>query len=125
MFDDAAIEFPPLTSVVVASLSATVRLYPKTLFEFTVTVWLVLVSVPLEVGVTLIDGAVPVARLITDWTVAVTVVFVLWVAADASAGESAMASAAIPSATCLISGRVKISLMLFFLFCLSLFLSIF
>lgn len=77
---------PPLTNVVVASASATVKLYPAFLFVLTVTVSLELLTTPPPVGVIENDTVVPVLILIVSATVALTVVLAVLLTAPAIAG---------------------------------------
>ena len=69
----AGIVLPPLTRLVLASVSAIVRLYPALLFVLTVIVSLELVTAPPAVGVTFNPTVVLVLTLIVAATVAVIV----------------------------------------------------
>lgn len=84
------------------------------LFEFTVTTWLWLLCDPPDTGVIEIAEGVPAEIEMTESTVAVTVVLVLWVAADANAGVSATTQAAKPSESCFFDTFRAV--MIFFLF---------
>jgi hypothetical protein len=77
----------PLASVVVASLSANVRVYPVVLFVLTVTVSLALLTAPVLVGVSDILTEPGVLTLITEAIVTVIVVLSELDAADTIATD--------------------------------------
>lgn len=78
----------PLTRLRVASLSFRVRLYPAELFVVTDTVSLAFDRTPPVVGVKEMATVGPLVIDMTAFTVALIVVFEVWEAADAIAGES-------------------------------------
>jgi hypothetical protein len=84
----AAIELPPLVRLVVASLSASVNVYPVVLFVLTDTLSLALLTTPPEVGVRPIATEPLLDILIVAATVALTVVLEVDVAADTRAGAA-------------------------------------
>ncbi len=83
---------PPLASVVVASLSATVRVYPAELFVLTLTVSLLLLTTPPDVGVIEMATLEPVLMLMVDPTDTLIVVFSVSDAAETSAGDAMTAN---------------------------------
>lgn len=85
--------FPPLASVVVASLSLRVNTYPAALFVFTVTVSLELDTTPLPVGVSDMETVGPLEIERTAFTVALIVVLDVSAATDAIAGDNIVATA--------------------------------
>ncbi len=85
---------PPLTRLVVASESATPKLYPFDLLVETVTVSLALVTTPDPAGLSVSATVPKLLILITSLTVALIVVLAVFDAADTVIGAVATAAAA-------------------------------